>query len=165
MTLSVIFTPGMRGYFVPLTAGVVLSLSVFLPWVVVDGVPRRGFPDTVALWILGLGAAAALLAFLSLLTRRNSRHPLLLVGLIALGIMFLSWRLMPRMAGERAWTLSQAKAIVGTGPAAVTPIAGAGIGIYLGLAAALVLVGFGLTIVVRRVQTAYAVQSPDDDVE
>jgi hypothetical protein len=165
MSLGVIFRPGMRGYFVPLTAGLVLVASAFLPWVVVDGVAHRGFPDTVALWTIGLGAAAVLLAFLSLWTRRNSRHPLLLVGLVALGIMFLSWRLMPRLAGERAWTISQAMAIVGTGPQGKTPVASVGVGIYLGLVASVVLVCFGLTIVVKQAKTGYVVVDPDDDVE
>ena len=165
MTPGGIFRPGMRGYFVPLAAGLVLSLSAFLPWVVVDGVPHSGYPDTVALWVVGLGAAAALLAFLSLLTRRNSRHPLLLVGLVALGIMFLSWRLMPRMAAERALTMSQALAIVGTRPEGVTPVTETGFGIFVGLAASTVLVCFGLTIVIRRASTAYVIVNPDDDVE
>jgi hypothetical protein len=82
---STIFRPGMRIYFIPFAAGIVLAVSAFLPWVIVGGVPMKGVPDFTGLWIFGLGAAAALLAFLSLLTRKNSRHPLLLVGLLALG--------------------------------------------------------------------------------
>ena len=81
--------PGMRAYLFPLGAGVALAASAFLPWVVVEDISLAGFPDTAALWIAGLGAAAALLATLSLITRKNSRHPLLLVGLVALGII---WR-------------------------------------------------------------------------
>ena len=96
-----IFRPGMRGYFVPLTAGLALTASTFLPWVVVGGVSMTGVPDVAALWVAGLGAIAAVLAMLSLITRRNSRHPLLIVGLFALGIMCLSWRIMPQTAGER----------------------------------------------------------------
>ena len=95
--------PGMRAYFFPLVAGIALAASAFLPWVVVgNDVALTGFPDTAALWITGLGAAAAVLATLSLITRKNSRHPLLLVGLVALGIMFLSWRIMPRTISSRA---------------------------------------------------------------
>jgi len=105
------------------------------------------------------------LAMLSLITRRNSRHPLLIIGLCALGIMFLSWRILPRTAGERALTISQAFAIVENTPMATAPDAAVGYGIYLGLVASCVLVLFGLTIVVRRVSTAYLVASPDDDVE
>src|SRR4051812_23696857 len=71
-----IFRPGMRAYFVPLIAGVLLVISAFLPWVVVGEARLTGFPDMTGLWIIGLGAVAALLAMLSLITRKNSRHPL-----------------------------------------------------------------------------------------
>ena len=165
MNLGGIFRPGMRGYVVPLIAGLVLSVSAFLPWVVVNDISLAGVPDTAGLWVAGLGAAASVLAFLSLWTRRNSRHPILLVGLAALGITFLSWRIMPRMAGERALTMAQAATIVSGVEAGAAPVAKAGFGIYLGLAAAAVLVCFGLTIVIKRAQTAYVIVNADDDVE
>src|SRR5205823_14134130 len=123
MSIAGIFRPGMRGYFVPLVAGVVLAASAFLPWVIIGGTPLKGVPDVAALWIAGLGVLAAVLATLSLITRKNSRHPLLLIGLIALGIMFLSWRIMPRTAGERALTVSQPFAIVENAPMAEAPTA------------------------------------------
>jgi hypothetical protein len=164
MGLRAMFRPGMRAYIVPLAAGVALVVSAFLPWVFVGDIALRGFPDTLALWILGLGAAAALLATLSLITRKNSRHPLLLVGLVALGIMFLSWRIMPKTIALRALTRSQAIAIVENRPLGEPPVTLVGSGIYLGLAAAVVLVGFGLTIVVKRAARPYAVHDPDDDV-
>jgi hypothetical protein len=107
---------------------------------------------------------AALLATLSLITRKNSRHPLLLVGLFALGIMFLSWRIMPAVIADRALTRSQAIAIVEDRPLGDPPVALVGSGIYLGLAAAVVLVGFGLTIVVKRASQTYVIPEPDDDV-
>jgi Zn-dependent protease with chaperone function len=159
-----IFRPGMRGYFVPLAAGVALIVSTVLPWVVVGGVSIRGVPDVAALWVLGLGAIAAVLALLSLITRRNSRHPLLIVGLFALGIMFLSWRIMPRTAGERALTISQAFAIVENTPIGAPPNAVVGSGIYLGLASSAVIVAFGLTIVLKRVSQPYLPETKDDDV-
>ena len=90
MTVRGMFRPGMRGYIIPLIAGIVLAASAFLPWIDVDDVAIPGFPDIMALWIVGLGLLAAVLATLSLWTRKNSRHPLLVVGLMALGIMFLS---------------------------------------------------------------------------
>jgi hypothetical protein len=165
MNAGGVFRPGMRAYYIPLTAGVLLSVSAFLPWVIVGGVSITGVPDVAALWVAGLGALAAILAGLSLITRRNSRHPLLIIGLFALGIMFLSWRIMPRTAGERALTLSQAFAIVENTPLASAPAAGVGIGIYLGLAASVVLVAFGMTIVVKRVAQPYTLVAPDDDVD
>lgn len=159
-----IFRPGMRAYFIPLVAGLMLTASTFLPWVIVNGVSMPGMPDVTALWTAGLGALAAILALLSLVTRRNSRHPLLIIGLFALGIMFLSWRVMPRTAGERALTISQAFAIVENTPMTAAPAADVGVGIYLGLAASCVLVLFGLTVVVKRAAQPYVVASPDDDV-
>jgi hypothetical protein len=163
MLLS-IFRPGMRAYFVPLVAGIVLTASAFLPWVSVGNVAITGVPDVEALWIAGLGVLAAVLAVLSLVTRRNSRHPLLIIGLFALGIMFLSWRIMPRTAGERASTIAQAYAIVEDTPVGAPPVAVVGIGIYLGMVASLALVAFGLTIVIKRASQPYVVAESDDDV-
>ena len=155
---------GMRAYLVPLAAGVVLAASTFLPWVVVSGTSLNGVPDVAALWVFGLGVLAAVLAILSLITRKNSRHPLLVVGLISLGIILLSWRIMPRTASERALTVSQAFAIVENRPVGAEPTALAGSGIYLGLVASVVLVAFGLTIVVKRAATPYVAADVDDDV-
>jgi hypothetical protein len=160
-----IFRPGMRAYFIPLVAGVVLAASAFLPWVIVGSESMNGVPDVAALWVAGLGALAAVLALLSLITRRNSRHPLLIIGLFALGITFLSSRIMPRTASERALTVSQAFAIVENTPLGATPVAAVGVGLYIGLAASVILVAFGLTIVVKRAAQPYVVASPDDDVE
>ena len=162
--LGGIFRPGMRVYFIPLVAGVALALSAFLPWVIVGGVSMKGVPDASALWVAGLGAVAVVLAVLSLITRKNSRHPLLLTGLMALGITVLSWRIVPRTAGERALTISQAFAIVENIPLGDAPNAAVGSGIYLGIAASCVLVAFGLTIVIKRASQPYVVTSPDDDV-
>ena len=74
MSLGGIFRPGMRAYLIPLIAGAVLAVSAFLPWVVVGETSLRGVPDVAALWVLGLGVLAVVLATLSLITRKNSRH-------------------------------------------------------------------------------------------
>lgn len=158
------FRPGMRAYIIPLLAGVALSVSAFLPWVTVGDVALPGVPDATGLWIVALGALAAVLAVLSLITRKNSRHPLLLVGLVALGIVFLSSRIMPRTVGSRARTRSQAVAIVEHAPVGEAPAVVIGEGIYLGLIASAVLVGFGLTIVIKRAATPYVAPDPDDDI-
>ena len=49
-----IFRPGMRAYFVPLAAGLVLTGSAFLPWVIVDGQSMAGVPEVWALWVVGV---------------------------------------------------------------------------------------------------------------
>jgi hypothetical protein len=158
------FRPGMRAYIVPLVAGVVLAVSAFLPWVRVGDVSLSGVPDTTALWVVALGALAAVLATLSLITRKNSRHPLLLIGLVSLGLMFLSWQLAPTAVAERVLTRSQALAIVEGRPFSAAPPTVVGEGIYVGLIASFAIVGFGLTIVVKRVARPYVVETPDDDV-
>ena len=163
MSVRGMFRPGMRAYLVPLVAGILLAISAFMPWVEMGDIRMAGVPDTTAVWIVALGVLAAVLAVLSLITRKNSRHPLLLIGLMALGLMFLSWRLVPRAVADRALTRSQALAIVENRPVGSAPLAIAGSGIYLGLAAAGVIVAFGLTIVIKRVARPYVVE-PDDDV-
>lgn len=154
----------MRGYYLPLIAGVALVASTFLPWVIVGDTTLRGIPNVPALWVAGLGVIAAVLAALSIITRKNSRHPLLVVGLAALGILVLSARVLPRSMGERAASLAQAAEIVEGTPSASTPDGVVGAGIYIGIAAATVIALFGLTIVVKRVAQPYAVASADDDV-
>ena len=108
-----------------------------------------------ALWVLGLGALAAVLATLSLITRKNSRHPLLVVGLAALGITYLSLRIMPRLAGERARTVAQAFAIVERRSLDAAPTARCRHrALRRRSRASAVLVAFGLTIVIKRASTA-----------
>ena len=165
MSWRAIFRPGMRAYWLPFLAGIVLAVSAFLPWVTLGEESLAGFPDVAALWIIGLGVLASVLAFPSMLTRRNSRHPLLLIGLVALGIDVLSWRIAPRTVENRALVRSQAVAIVEHTPIGETPRASVGVGIYVGLVASALLTAFGLTIVIKRASTAYAVVDPNDDVD
>jgi hypothetical protein len=151
----------MRGYYIPLAAGVLLVISAFLPWILFGDASIGAVPDPAGFWILGLGVVAVLLAGLSIWTRKNSRHPLLLVGLTAFAIMFLGYQWMARAVKNSAWARSQARAIVENTPAVIPPETAVGLGIYLGVIAAVVLVLFGLTIVIKRVPSAYA--APEDD--
>ena len=66
---------------------------------------------------------------------------------------------------QRALTSSQAVAIVDDAPLGAVPQVAVGYGMYIGLAASLVLVVFGLTIVVKRAAQPYVVPNADDDVE
>ena len=152
----------MRAYYLPAAAGVLLAASAFLPWMTVGDVGLGGVPDPAGWWVFGLGAIAVLLAGLSLWTRKNSRHPLLLVGLTAFAIMFLGYQWMARAVRNTVWAQSQARAIVEQIPVGADPVTSPGIGIYLGLLSAAVLVGFGLTIVLKRVPQAYAKDEDDD---
>ena len=113
------------------------------------------------LWVLGLGLLAVCLAIASIITRRNSRHPLLLVGLAAFAILWLGERFLERSASDQLWARSQAQAIVRGTPAVDVPLPRMGIGAYVGLTGSAVIALFGLTIVVRRVARPYA--EPEDD--
>lgn len=152
----------MRAYYIPASAGVLLVVSAFLPWMTLGDVTLGGVPDVAGWWILALGIIAVLLAGLSLWTRKNSRHPLLLVGLSAFAIMFLGYQWMSRTVRDAAWAQAQAQAIINDAPPGTAPATAVGLGIYLGIISATVLVLFGLTIVVKRVPSAYAIPEDDD---
>lgn len=161
--LAAAVSHGMRAYYLPLAAGAALMVSAFLPWVMLGDVPVGGVPHLAGYWVLALGVIAVVLASLSIYTRRNSRHPLLLVGLAAFGVLFLAHRWLVRVASEQAWATSQALAIVDEIPVPIPVVPIAGAGIYVGISAAIIIVLFGLTIVVKRVARPYA-ESDDDDV-
>src|SRR5215216_5614873 len=102
----------MRAYYIPASAGVLMVVSAFLPWMYVGDVSLGGVPEPAGLWIVGLGAVAVLLAGLSLWTRKNSRHPLLLVGLAAFAILFLGYQWMSRTVRDASWAQARASEIV-----------------------------------------------------
>ena len=153
----------MRAYYIPLVAGLVLILSAFLPWMFLGELRVGGVPDPAGFWVLGLGVIAVTLAGLSIWTRKNSRHPLLVVGLAAFAITFLGYQWLSRSVKETAWARAQAEAIVGNTPVQLPPPTAVGLGIYLGIAASMVLILFGLTIVIKKTPRMYAVPEDDDD--
>ena len=153
----------MRAYYLPLTCGVALAASAFMPWMTMGDRRLGGVPSIAGLWVLGLGLLAVLLASLSVITRLNSRHPLLLVGLTAFAILWLGERFLERSAAEQLWAQSQAQAIVQGTPAVDVPLPAMGVGVWVGLTASLLITVFGLTIVVRQAAQPYA-ESEDDDV-
>ena len=158
-----ILSHSMRAYYLPLTAGLVLAASAFMPWMLVGELGLGGVPSISGLWVLALGVLAAVLAFLSVITRKNSRHPLLIVGLVAFGIVLVSEQWMERTTADQVWAQSQARAIVqGSRTAVSLPDPTMAPGGYLALGAAAVIVLFGLTIVVRQASTPYAVSEDDD---
>lgn len=151
----------MRAYYLPLAAGFALATSAFMPWILMGEQRIGGLPSPAGFWVLGLGLLAVLLAVLSFITRKNSRHPLLLVGLAAFAILLTAERLLERSAAQQAWARSQANAIVGGDAPAVVPDPVMASGAWVGLSAAAVIALFGLTIVVRRAAQPYA--EPEDD--
>ena len=152
----------MRAYYWPIAAGVLLGASAFIPWIAVGNRQFGGVPDIAGLWVLGLAVVVMVLAGLSIATRKNSRHPLLLVGLFAFGILFLAERLMERTAAQQGWATAQARAIVEGVEMSPTLDPVMAPGAYLGLAASTIIALFGLTVVFRRAPQIYA-EAEDDD--
>jgi hypothetical protein len=152
----------MRAYYTPFAAGAVLAASAFFPRIRLANLAIGGVPMMSGFSTLALGVIAMLLAGLSVATRKNSRHPLLLVGLLALGIEFLGWQWMERSVAEQAWASAHATAII-TGEAAVEPVSATRtLSLWLALAASIVITGFGLTIVFRQASSMYL--PTEDDV-
>lgn len=163
VTLRDLLHHSMRAYYWPATAGTVLAASAFMPWITVGNQQYGGVPDLAGIWVLGLAVAAVILAGLSIATRKNSRHPLLLVGLASFGIVLLAERLMVRTATQQGWAVSQAQAIVQGGQAATVIEPVMATGAYVGLAASTAIALFGLTVVVKRAPRIHA-EATDDDV-
>lgn len=152
----------MRAYYWPIAAGAVLAGSAFMPWISVGTQQFGGVPDLAGLWVLGCAFLTIVLAALSITTRKNSRHPLLLVGLCAFGILFLAEQLMERSAAQQGWTTAQARAIVQGGPARATAEPNVAPGAYVGLGAATAISLFGLTVVFKRAPRVHAAPTDDD---
>lgn len=154
----------MRSYYLPFTAGAVLAVSALFPRIRLADLSVGGVPMMSGFSTLALGLLAMLLAGLSVATRKNSRHPLLLVGLVALGVEFLGWQWMERSVAEQAWASAQATAIVNGAtvvePGAATRTAA----LWLALASSAVITAFGLTIVIKRASTPYYAPPEEDDV-
>lgn len=152
----------MRAYYWPMAAGGVLAGSAFMPWISVGAEQFGGVPELAGVWVLGCAILTITLAGLSIRTRKNSRHPLLLVGLCAFGILFLAEQLMQRSAAQQGWSTAQARAIVQGGPVLATAEPNAAPGAYVGLGAATVISLFGLTVVFKRAPRVHAAPTDDD---
>ena len=153
----------MRAYYLPMFAGILLAGSAFMPRILIGDNAFGGVPSLSGFWVLALAILVVVLAALSFITRKNSRHPLLVVGLAAFAIVLLSEQWMQRAAVDEIWAQEQAVAIVQGEKAQievpVTSIAGGG---YLALVSSAGVILFGLTIVVRKVPSPYAVSENDD---
>ncbi len=153
----------MRAYYLPICAGCFLAGSAFMPWILIGDNALGGVPNISGFWVLALAIVVVVLASLSVITRKNSRHPLLVVGLAAFAIVLLSEQWMQRAAVDQIWAQEQAVAIVQGEQAEieipVTSMAGGG---YLALVSSAIIILFGLTIVVRKAPSLYAVSENDD---
>jgi hypothetical protein len=152
----------MRAYYLPLAAGLLLAVSAFMPWIVMGDQDFGGVPHFSGLWLLGLGLLSSILATLSVITRKNSRHPLLLIGLAALGILLMTEQGMKKSAADQAWAQSQAQAIITGSEIRDLPEPIMALGSYVGLSASAVITSFGLTIMFKRASQPYTELEDDE---
>ena len=153
----------MRAYYLPICAGFFLAGSAFMPWILIGDNALGGVPSISGFWVLALAIVVVVLASLSVITRKNSRHPLLVVGLAAFAIVLLSEQWMQRSAVDQIWAQEQAVAIVQGEQAEIEiPATAMAEGGYLALISSAIIILFGLTIVVRKAPSPYAVSENDD---
>ena len=57
-------------------AGILLAGSAFMPWILIGDNAFGGVPSLSGFWVLALAILVVVLAALSFITRKNSRHPL-----------------------------------------------------------------------------------------
>lgn len=94
--------------------------------------------------MLGLGLLGFALSLISLVTRRDTRQALLLVGLAGLTTLVVVWQTGPRTIADRAQARAEAVALVDNVAVQPAPAVRLGAGLLIGLAASAAVAGVGL---------------------
>jgi hypothetical protein len=134
----------MRSSVLSFAGSVALVVAAFLPWLRLGNVGLSGVPDPAGFFVLALGAVGVILSAIRLLTRRDTRQWLVLVGLAGLTTLGVVWWTGPAVIADRARARAEAISIVDGVPLETVPAVRAGFGLFVGLAAATLLVGVGL---------------------
>ena len=137
---------------VRLAASVVLAGSTFLPWLRLGDVGLAGVPDPAGYFVLGLGVAGVILTVAGRLARRSLHHAFMLLGLAGLTTLVVVWRIGPSTIADRAQAHAEAVALVNNVAAQPVPPVTVGPGLWLGLAASVVLAALGLSRALRSGQ-------------
>jgi hypothetical protein len=133
-----------RPFLLSLLGSVLVAGSAFLPWLRIGDIGLAGVPDPAGLFVLGLGLLGLLLSAVSLLTPRDSRQALVLIGLAGLTTLLVVWQTGPTTVADRALARAQAVALVDNLPVEPVPPITVGAGLLLGLIGAATVAGVGL---------------------
>jgi len=133
-----------RDYAVSLAGCAVLGASAFLPWLRLGEVGLPGIPDPVGFFVLGLGVLGVLLSIVGVVSRRNTRQGLVLVGLAGLTTLAVVWFNGAATIADRAQARAEALAIVDNVPVLPVPAVRTAFGLILGLAGAASVAAVGL---------------------
>ena len=133
-----------RDYAVSLAGCAVLGASAFLPWLRIGEVGLPGIPDPVGFFVLGLGVVGVLLSIVGIVSGRNTRQALVLVGLAGLTTLAVVWYNGAATIADRAQARAEAVAIVDNVPVLPVPAVRTAFGLLLGLTGAAAVAGVGL---------------------
>lgn len=132
-----------RPYHLALVGCVALVAAAFLPWLRLGDLGLAGIPDPAGFFVLALGVLGLLLSLVSILTRRDTRPGLVLVGLAGLTTLAVVWFTGPATIADRAQARAEAVALVDNVPIQPVPPVGVGVGLVLGLAGAVTIAAAG----------------------
>ena len=133
-----------RDYAVSLAGCVVLGASAFLPWLRIGDVGLPGIPDPVGFFVLGLGLVGVLISVVGVVSGRDTRQGLVLVGLAGLTTLAVVWFNGAATVADRAQARAEAVAIVDNVPVLPVPAVHTAFGLLLGLAGAASVAAVGL---------------------
>jgi hypothetical protein len=133
-----------RPFLLSLLGSALVAGSAFLPWLRIGDIGLAGVPDPAGFFVLGLGLLGLLLSAVSLLTPRDSRQALVLIGLAGLTTLLVVWQTGPATVADRALARAQAVALVDNLPVEPVPPITVGAGLLLGLLGAATVAGVGL---------------------
>lgn len=134
-----------RPYILALIASGALAAAAFLPWLRLGEIGLPGIPDPAGFFVLGLSGVGLLLSLAGILTRRHTRHVLVLVGLAGLTTLVVVWVTGPSTIADRAQARAEALALVDNVAVQPVPPVRIGAGLVLGLAASAAIAAVGLT--------------------
>jgi len=133
-----------RDYVVSLAGWAGLGASAFLPGLRIGEVGLPGIPDPAGFFVLGLGVVGVLASIVGVVSGRNTRQGLVLVGLAGLTTLAVVWYNGAATIADRAQARAEAVAIVDNVPVLPVPAVHTAFGLLLGLAGAASVAGVGL---------------------
>lgn len=134
-----------RRFQLALLGSVVVTTSVFLPWLRIGAVGLRGVPDPAGVFVAAVGAVGVGMSVAGLRGRDRVSPWLVLVGLAAVTTLAVVWMNGPATIADRALARAEAIALVDNVPMQPVPPVRIGAGLVLGLLGGLLVSVVGIS--------------------